>query len=407
VDTLVELEKCLVSITKEDRWKETIPTDWALCEVVLREQRRKGKKMMSVSDLIPTCFGENKEKYSQIHDVLKLYHDMGVVLYFQENPLNETVIIDIQFFVDSFKGVITDPNHIRDVVDNEHDWNEFFKTGHLQDRLLSKLLSQKYGGSHHLSSGPYQLPYPLPYQSSPSISLLSPSDDYLYRRMNPWDWNTDKSSLLQYMQRLGLIAVGRFSHYIPSMNKRTFGTEEAAYFENLRSKTSVLVYKFHFLPYFYYFRLIVACLENQEWAVLENQGLCLYKNVACFRYKEHVIALAVNRSSIQLQVLQPHNKPIEKEVGLQVRDTVDRLLGNLTQNFHKHVMFIVGYQCSKQEVFVDHDDCFLEETEIHGKGKIACPRHGMMTEHLINERELLFHWKKVNFKRCKNTKKQS
>ncbi|XP_056016434.1 uncharacterized protein LOC125676855 isoform X2 [Ostrea edulis] len=373
VDTIIELEKCMVSITKHDRWRETIPTDWALCEVLLREQRRKGQKMMSVSELTPICFDGKKGKDSQIEDVLKLYHDMGVVLYFQEKPLNETVIIDIQWFVDSFKNVITDPNHVSDVVENEHDWREFFESGHLQDRLLSKLLSKTDDDIHPLFIDFY--PMNMPHFSR-----------------NPWNWNLDKSSLLQYMQRLGLIALGRFSHYIPSMNKRTFGAEEGSYFETLRCKTSVLVYKFDFLPYFYYFRLIVACLENEEWAVLENKGLCLYKNVACFRYKEHILALAVTRSSIQLQILQPQNKPIEKEVVLQVRDTVDMLLEKLTKNFHKTVMFIVGYQCSKQEVFVGHNDCFLKETDIYGKGEIPCPRHGLMTEHRINERGLLSYW---------------
>ncbi|XP_056016435.1 uncharacterized protein LOC125676865 [Ostrea edulis] len=360
VDTIIELEKCMVSITKHDRWKETIPTDWALCEVVLKEQRRKGQKMVSVSQLTPICFGGNKGKDSQIEDVLKLYHDMGVVLYFQENPLNETVIIDIQWFVDSFKNVITDPNHVSDVVENEQDWREFFKTGHLRDRLLSKLLSK-----------------------------TSYKMEALHFGENPWNWR-----LLQYMQRLGLIAVGDSRHYIPSMNKRTFGADEGSYFETLRSKTSVLVYKFHFLPYFYYFRLIVACMENEEWDVSEDEGLCLYKNVACFRYKQHDLALAVTRSSIQLQILQHQNKPIEKEVVLQVRDTVDMLLGKLTQNFHKNVMFVVGYQCSKQKVFVEHNDCFLEETKLYGKGEIPCPRHAVKTYHIINERELLYYWKR-------------
>ncbi|XP_056015103.1 uncharacterized protein LOC130052913 [Ostrea edulis] len=56
-------------------------------------------------------------------------------------------------------------------------------------------------------------------------------------------------------------------------------------------------------------------------------------------------------------------------------------------------MYTVGYQCSKQEVFREHDDCFVEERDIHGKGKITCPKHGMINHHILSESTLLIYWK--------------
>ncbi|XP_056015097.1 uncharacterized protein LOC125676189 isoform X3 [Ostrea edulis] len=358
-DTLSELEKCMVSIAKEDRWKESIPTDWALSEVVLGELRRRKVRIKSVKELSEKCFGENKEKYTQIRDILKFYHDIGVILHFDESSLAETVIIDIQWFVDSFKNIITDPNHIRDFVDNDRDWYSFYISGHILDRLLTDIWNSRHFEMDH------------------------------------WERNQNKANLLQYMQRLGLIAVGTYAHYIPCMNKRSFGMQEENFFHTIQSKTSVLVFRFQFLPYFFYFRLIVACLTktNGEWIVLEDNGLCLYKNVACFVYKQHAIALAVNRCSIQLQVFQPSKDVIVKDVTLEIRDNIERLLNGLTSNFHKKVMYTVGYQCSKQEVFREHDDCFVEERDIHGKGKITCPKHGMINHHILSESTLLVYWK--------------
>ncbi|XP_062612628.1 uncharacterized protein LOC134274360 isoform X2 [Saccostrea cucullata] len=359
-DSLIELEKCIVTIAKEDKWKETIPTDWALCEIVFRESRRRKLRMTSIRDLSSKCFGGNREKYTQIGDVLKFYHDIGVLLYFNDNNMSETVIIDIQWFIDSFKNIITDPNHVRDIAENYTDWWNFYESGHILDRLLTGIWDNRHF------------------------------------KVSFWDRNQQKTNLLQYMQRLGLIAVGTYAHYIPCMNKRAFGIKEENYFRSLQSKTSVLVFRFQFLPCFFYYRLIVACLTrtNGEWMVLEDNGLCLYKNVACFAYRQHVVALAVNSSSIQLQIFQPTNVLVIKEVALKVRNTVESLLMNLLGNFHKKIdMFTVGYQCCKQEVFLEHDDCFVEEKDIYRKGKVTCPRHGMINHHVLYESSLLVYWK--------------
>ncbi|XP_062576067.1 uncharacterized protein LOC134237944 [Saccostrea cucullata] len=316
--------------------------------------------MTSIGDLSSKCFGGNKEKITQIGDVLKFYHDIGVLLYFNDNNMSETVIIDIQWFIDSFKNIITDPNHARDIVENYTDWWNFYESGHILDRLLTDIWSTRR----------FEVSF--------------------------WDRHQEKTNLLQYMQRLGLIAVGADAHYIPCMNKRAFGIEEENYFRSLHSKTSVLVFKFQFLPFFFYYRLIVACLTrtNREWRVLKDNGLCLYKNVACFDYRQHVVALAVNNSSIQLQIFQPTNVLVMKEVALKVRNTVESLLKDLLGNFHKKIdIYTVGYQCCKQEVFREHDDCFLEEKDICRKGKITCPMHGMINHHVICESSLLVYWK--------------
>ncbi|XP_062613039.1 uncharacterized protein LOC134274820 [Saccostrea cucullata] len=197
------------------------------------------------------------------------------------------------------------------------------------------------------------------------------------------------------MERLGLIAVGTVAHYIPCTNKRTFGCAEEKYFLSLKHKTPVLVFRFEFLPYFFYFRLIVSCLTrtNKEWRVLQDNGLCLYKNVACFAYKLHAVALAVNPSSIQLQVFQPTNISVTKKVALEVRKIITHLLNDLLENYHKKIdMYTVGFQCSKQEVFHEHDDCFVKEEQLLKEGTMLCPKHELNNSHILHESTLLFYW---------------
>jgi hypothetical protein len=344
-----------VSIAKQDRWKETIPTNWALCELVLRELRRKGKKIIPVRILSKKCFVKSDERSTQMGNILKFFHNLGIILYFDEGSLSETVILDIQWFVDSFKNIITDPSHVFDAIKNDCDWCAFSENGHIQGKLLATIWSSEYC-----------------------------TVDRCYR-----------SGLLQYMEHLGLVSVGKDIHYVPCMNKRTFCITQENNLQSIQAKTSVLVFRFPCLPYFLYFRLIVACMAQTEWEVLKDNEICLFRDLACFLYKEHNVVLAVNRNAIQLQVFKPDNGLIAKDVTLEIRDNVEKLLNGVTGKFHQKITYEVGYQCSKQEVFCEHFDCFVEEEDVQRKGKTTGPLQRLDDRDILSESDLLFYWKQV------------
>jgi hypothetical protein len=198
------------------------------------------------------------------------------------------------------------------------------------------------------------------------------------------------------MERLGLISIGGQAHYIPCMNKMAFTEEQEIDLESIKSKTSVLVFRFLFLPYFIYFRLIVACLTQTDgrWRFPKDKHLCLYKNIAYFIHEDHTVALAVNRYAIQLQVFHRDGE-ISKNVTLNIRDVIEKLLNTLTSNFHKTVMYTVGYQCSKYEVFREHDDCFVNEKQIQKRKNRACPIHETESHHILRISDVLYYWNKV------------
>jgi hypothetical protein len=317
--------------------------------------------MIFVDNLSEKCFGGIREKQTKIGDILRFYHELGVILHFDESSLCETVIIDIQWLVDSFKNIITDPIHVRDLVDHHRDWMHFNENGHIPDSLLTKIWSSQR----------FEI-----------------------------DSNC-KANMLQYMERLGLICTGGKAHYIPCMNKRTFGSEHEKTLQSIENKTSVLVFRFPFLPYFMYFRLIVSCLTQTggHWRFPNDKKLSLYKNIAYFMYEGHTVALAVNRYSIQLQVFKHNGDEISKVVTLKVRGDIERLLNGLTSNFHKAIMYTVGFQCSEQEVYREHDGCFIEERQIHVKDEEdlqTCPIHEVENYHTLRKSELLYYWQKVN-----------
>lgn len=99
-----------------------------------------------------------------------------------------------------------------------------------------------------------------------------------------------------------------------------------------------MVLQFQFLPFFFYCRLIVACIVGTEWEVVENDGTkSLFKNVAIFIYKNHLIVLVVTMSAIQVQIFHPQNEPIDPDIATNIKVTLENKLQFLKSTFHKKV----------------------------------------------------------------------
>ncbi|XP_062569979.1 uncharacterized protein LOC134232014 isoform X2 [Saccostrea cucullata] len=366
LDKLTDVVECIASIALEDRWRENIPKDWAYCEVVLRQNKQSGKKCISLTDFRRQVSIKKIGKEKETFDVLRFYHDIGVILYYNEVHLKKSTITDVQWFVDCFKYIITDPKHARDLVKNDKDWTNFFKSGYLSEELLKGIWKKKKMDARKCIS------------------------------------------TLKYMQRLGLLAVGKDAHYVPCMNKLDFGEHLKCYITHLEQKTSFLVFNFRFLPYFFYFRLIVACIVSTEWTIIEDNGQkCLFKNIALFKFKEHLIGVAVTTSTIQVQIFRQGIKQLIGEITRKIKKTMECILEHLTKNFHKKTLYEIGYQCSKQDVTEEDDLGFISEQKLVGRGEFSCPNHGLENYHVIKEKELLLFWKydsenKANQEDCTN-----
>ncbi|XP_062620306.1 uncharacterized protein LOC134281887 [Saccostrea cucullata] len=351
LEVLSELENCIASIAKDRRWKENIPKEWSIIELALITMRG-SEKTVSIEELKEKYWNAKKNESLKMEDALCFFHDIGLILHFQEENLSNTIIVDVQWFVDTFKFIISDKNHVRDLAETDRDWQYFHRTGYLMDNFLSRIWE--------------------------SLSI-----DF-------WE----RPTILQYMQRLGLLAMGEVKHYVPCMNKRDFGRKEQIALRGMETKSSVLVLHFQFLPFFFYCRLIVACIVGTEWEVVEDESIPgLYKNIAIFVYKDHLIALVVTQTAIQVQILRPQNAPIDANIAGNIKETLENRLGYLTTTFHKKVAYRVAFQCSHQDVLCDNVGCYVYEDEISGKGQILCPRHGFTGKHMINENALTKFWR--------------
>ncbi|XP_061193258.1 uncharacterized protein LOC133201472 [Saccostrea echinata] len=385
---LHDLEKRLFNIASDQRWNKNIPIVWSHFGIEIN-QKKISERIMKISEIntkVPeTAKGQKGSDGAEMgkHDMLRYYHDAGKALYFHENGLKEEVIIDVQWFIDAFKHIITDELHFKGIPVIQGDWDEYYKTGNLRDRLLVEIWKHKDGELYDN------------LKKEENIYLIggeSFEQDQRYLQYH-------KESLLNFMQRLGLLAVGGESHYVPCMNRKEIEKELLNLIKESKSKSSVLVYQFEFLPFFLFFRLVVACMQEDGWNVLRNQGTsCLYKNAALFSCMEYNFVLSVTEESIQLQVFCPiPGSFLETVKTYRIQGRIEEMLNDLAGTFHRKIQFVRGFRCrmNKEEtIAIDIKEHFLPGKNIPKKDlKMMCPLHSINDRHIIDTADLIRYWK--------------
>ncbi|XP_062582992.1 cyclic GMP-binding protein C-like [Saccostrea cucullata] len=127
-DEIDRLEKCIVGlIQKQSTWGEIVPKLWDEFDQELHSL--KIKRLINFSDLIKSSNSELPSQRDDIFDMLRFFHDCGKILFFNEKHLSEMVILDVQWFVNAFKEILTDKNHRTHVQSKE--WISFNETGML------------------------------------------------------------------------------------------------------------------------------------------------------------------------------------------------------------------------------------------------------------------------------------
>ncbi|XP_061178596.1 uncharacterized protein LOC133187256 [Saccostrea echinata] len=313
--------------------------------------------------------GEN-----DMDDMLRFYQEIGQILYFSDEGLRESIILDVQWFVDAFKNIITDPTHARPFCKKVKDWEIFMKTGRISDSTLHKVWKKNN------------------------------SESYIFQR--------DK--IMPYMEKLGILAKIRTQlvrkkehekvpsehqtesvYYIPSINKTDI-TEMCKEVISKGNKTPILVFSFKtYLPHFFFYRLVVTCFSM--WESLSDDLFC--KNLAFYKEKggDRNIAIGVNKTSIQLQVFTPgDNIELTADKTREIRKHVETMIQQLATTFHQKALYEVGYVCKDLEITEEDEDCFLSEEVVKEleTNERLCPRyyeiyHG---EHNIVRDNLLHYW---------------
>ncbi|XP_062583923.1 uncharacterized protein LOC134245663 isoform X2 [Saccostrea cucullata] len=367
-----DVRKCIVQTAKSlPHWGEKIPVQWSIFEHYARSNKE--KKIVAMEELKSMdefkSMGEN-----DIDDMLRFYQEIGQIIYFSDHGLRENVILDVQWFVDAFKNIITDPTHARPFCRKVKEWNVFMKTGRISDSTLHKVWTK-----HN-------------------------SESYIIQR--------DK--IMPYMEKLGILAkirtqtVEKIEHgkvpsdhqtesvyYIPSINKTDI-TEICKEVIRKGSKTPILVFSFKtYLPHFFFYRLVVTCFS--KWESLSDDLFC--KNLAFYKEKggDRNIAIGVNKTSIHLQVFTPGcDIELRADKTRAIRMHIETMIQRLATTFHQKALYEVGYVCKDMRITEEDEDCFLLEEDVKEleTNERLCPRYYELNhgEHNIVRDNLLHYW---------------
>ncbi|XP_062575800.1 uncharacterized protein LOC134237680 [Saccostrea cucullata] len=369
-EAIEQVRNCIVRTAKSlPHWGEKIPHIWYIFERFVQEQ--KAKRIISIYGLqLEKEFKILKE--NELDDMLRYFSEVGQIIYFSEEGLRDNIILDVGWFVDAFKNIITDPTHARSACSRVKEWDIFMKNGMISDSTLVRVWRENEKESYVL----------------------------------------EKNKIIPYMEKLGILAkmktqevegkgAGFFGnrqeslYYVPSINKTDFSTEGFDFF-NDGYKTPILVFSFKtFIPHFFFFRLVAICFS--KWELLSEKWLC--KNIAFYKEKggDINIAIAVNKTSIQLQAFTPDDKiNLTSADTKKIRIQIEHLLRKVTTTFHHQLLYKVGYPCRDINITEEDEDCFLSERTVAElkTNERVCPNsiNEDHKKHQIVRDDLLHYW---------------
>lgn len=302
---------------------------------------QKMKKRRIISRKILSDYNDKISKQFRLNDdniteMLLFLHRVGNLLYFDEDLLKETIILDVQWFVDAFKSIIA---YNENVATDDRNSSRFHSTGELSDRELTRIWKSIEDGNTYISH---------------------------------------KEKILSYMEHFGLLAIcdeKLCAYYFPSMNKRKFKNSEKHF-----TKSSILCFQFNEemqLPFNIFYRLVVKCLKIPEWSILSEQDKhCWYENVACFSYLHCIVVVCLCKFQIQLQVWIPgENEHIDKRLLCNIHRSVKK---NLSEKKYQ-----IGYKCQNGMFNSEENTSFIAEGTFP-VSKLNCPNCALENKHYVD-----------------------
>ncbi|XP_062600014.1 uncharacterized protein LOC134261591 isoform X2 [Saccostrea cucullata] len=356
-ECIENIKRSIVDIVEDlDHWGEKLPHSWAMFENFFQEK----KKLRIIGRRILLDFNEALPKevklqtLGDINTMLQFFHDIREILFFDKDILRDVIILDVQWFADAFKNVITDENHAEeDLIECAVEFAKFNETGELNDTLLSKIW-----------------------------------------KMSNREYIEYQNDIMLYMEKLALLAkIDEHNWYVPCMNKKQFPGNIFSQFP----ASSILCYMFDVLPAGIFQRLVVSCIQFPWSIVKERKGRkeypCIYQTAVVFLFKEHNILLGMTSTEIQLQVCVIEGE-VEIPTCFEIREKIENELNILSSTFQKNSKYHIGFKC-KPEGFCDNEkSTIINESDLKNPTLqcISCP---VERKHIINTKDITKYWKQV------------
>lgn len=358
-DDLSALKKCVSELIKDQsHWGEQRPSMWTLFENIFISKRDACKilhlsELQKLMDILPRELQFASE--DKLYEMLQFYHDNGRILYFNQESLKEFIILDVQWFVNAFKNIITAKCHanedLRNMVGN---WEKFNKTGQLESKILTAIWGKC------------------------DKTFIQHREEILY-----------------CMERLGLLSKTTDELlFVPCMNKIPSPAEK---FAKSYTPSSTLCVVFDFLPPVVFYSVIARALTS-HWKVLDDgEKKCIYQNATIFESENHMFLIGIAESSIHIQFLSLKDMDSARnDKMVEIKDKVLEILDDVIRTFHTNITYEIGYKCTISGFQnAKHISTILADIFMTGSNLIQCPKCPIDKKHVIDKFEIKTVWEKV------------
>ncbi|XP_053388443.1 uncharacterized protein LOC128551565 [Mercenaria mercenaria] len=305
-----ELRKEIVKISKEQSYFGLpIPTKFLLLEDAINKKREEGIKILKKEDFL-NCNEELPFRLDEkeINLFLRLYHDLGSLIYFCDNNLEHYILLEPQWLIDAFRKLIT----TKEFVPNENTetyekWRQFDETAILTKDLI----------------------------------------DVSWRDMEM----SEQTLMLEYMKKLGLIVPNKKeqnTYFAPCVLKqpppeyllKLGDGKNCSFSADGRSFTSKLCYttKSKFIPTAIFNRLLAECISRWD-IVRENnkedgeEHMHIYCGCGLFKLRNaQTLYVHFRDNVVQIWIVRWSDILPLKETCIEVKKHMDNFFNSVFRN---------------------------------------------------------------------------
>lgn len=297
-------------------WGVKIPLKWFLFQQVI-EKLKENKVSFST-----TLKVQRMAKHDDIgitddddfKDCLLYFHNVGTLIYFDEEGLRENIILDPKWLVDAFRCLVS--HEISDWVRISDDWDILRKTGKLTETLLHKLLQKQ--------------------------------TDYTS------DFNANKDHLVEVMKKFDIIVQmkGSLDLYMPCMMEDCSLHEiKNKLFSDKFDKTSWLVLRFDFLPPVFFNHIVAVYMKQYDVSqILDKkdrlQRHALYRKLAVFNIpKSNCKQLIIGQAPSIIAVQIWYSKGEHDQEYSKYRKTLCDIVQSLKSRYKLSISYEIQFTC--------------------------------------------------------------
>ncbi|XP_076084516.1 putative serine/threonine-protein kinase qkgA [Mytilus galloprovincialis] len=326
-DTDIVFEEIRKDISRQamdmQDWGKDCPLKWLLFQEVLLKLKDSNVPISSTETLLKIAKHPDiniSEDY-EVKQCLQYCHDIGTVVYFDEEKLADYVILDPKWLVNAFRCLVSDK--IENVIEVSDDWQKLKNFGQLTEALISSL-----------------------FKKEPELQF-----------------EENKPHLLEVMKRFDIIVNLKNSTelYMPCMIKSCSFPEvkrQFSYGSQSTKKTSWLCLEFKFLPPAFFNHIIAWYIKQYNVSVIldktnRRKRNALFRQVGVFDLdssgcEQLVVCEGPNTIALQVWDSRMSNKTYGK-----LRSELFRFVKTLRKRYSLHIPYSNTLTCKNGDFAIN------------------------------------------------------